>query len=259
MSPLCFHTMKRIYTSFLIFFHLIQDSQVHRHHPTFEHLCLNVFIHLLLSVVLPPLKMHFVWTCSRPRTPRRRWSLRHSRKRQLRARKAKRARPRARRQPRRPTSRRATSRKPKSRPRAWSRPPRRRTRCRTGTSPRRDPRSGGSPSGASSRAWWVVGAPPLSGLLGPGFGSRLQRRPAGWPPGGRTFARQTLSACWGPGAESPARAGAWDAGAGRKTGAPFRAVGSSASCAGCAEYWSAPTGAGKLLQLFSEDMLDPCL
>lgn len=46
------------------------------------------------------------------------------------------------------------------------------------------------------------GASPLGA-----FGSRLQRRPAGWPPGGRACARQARSACRVPGAESPAPAG----------------------------------------------------
>nr|XP_031289445.1 breast carcinoma-amplified sequence 1 isoform X3 [Camelus dromedarius] len=80
---------------------------------------------------------------SRRRPPRR-----PSRNRRPRPRRAKTAPPRTRRRLPSPASR-----KPESRPRVPSRPRRRPTRCRTGTSPRRDRRSGGSPSGASSKAW----------------------------------------------------------------------------------------------------------
>ena len=99
------------------------------------------------------------------------------------------------------------------------------------------------------------GASPL-GLLGPGCGSRLQRRPAGWPPGGRTCARQALSTRWVPGAESPAPAGGRDADAGRTGGAPFRAGGSSRRLCRVLAHSHVSR---KLLKLPSEEMLAPCL
>uniref|UniRef100_A0A8C2QZ59 Breast carcinoma amplified sequence 1 n=1 Tax=Capra hircus TaxID=9925 RepID=A0A8C2QZ59_CAPHI len=84
---------------------------------------------------------------------------------------------------------------------------------------------GASPLGAFGPRLWVP-PPKATGWLA-----------TRWPDLCQTNPERLL----GPRGREPGACRRVDAGAGRMKGAPFRAVGSSAGCAGCAEYWPAPT------------------